>query len=165
MPLAALISIPVIPTLMKPFLSSVLALGLALSFSSCATRFNHDWKKAAAAAESTAPQSVTGAWQGTWKSEATGHQGTLKAVVTKVNPKDNLYAFEYRATWGNIFSATFPSEHTVNLQGKNYVLTGHHNLGGLFGGVYHYDGTATPTLLQCRYRSKLDHGLFEMQRP
>lgn len=150
---------------MKHLPLSVLALILALSVSSCSTPFQRDWKTTAAAPVTTAPKNVAGSWQGTWKSEATGHQGTLKAVVSEVSNKENTYAFNYHATWSNLFSATFQSEHTAQPQGKNFVLTGHHDLGFLFGGVYHYEGTATPTLLKCRYRSKLDHGVFELQRP
>lgn len=150
---------------MKQLFPSVLALALALGFSSCSTRFQHDWKAAAASVETTAPRDVTGAWEGTWKSEATGHQGTLKAVVSESGKKDQVYAFHYQATWRHILSATFQSEHTVRIQGKNFVLTGQHNLGPMFGGIYHYDGTATPTMLKCRYRSDLDHGLFELKRP
>lgn len=149
---------------MKPFLTLVAALLLALSFSSCASRFKQDWKKAAASPETTSPRSVSGAWQGTWKSEATGHHGTLKAVATALD-RDCTYAFQYRATWRNILSATFESEHALTLRGKDFILTGQHNLGPLFGGVYHYDGIATPTALKCRYRNNLDHGVFELQRP
>ncbi|MEY4483822.1 MAG: hypothetical protein RL693_1274 [Verrucomicrobiota bacterium] len=150
---------------MKQLLPSILALALVLSFSSCSTRFQHDWKVAAATPETTTPRDVKGAWEGTWKSEATGHQGTLKAVVAESGKKDPVYAFHYRATWKHILSATFQSEHTVQTQGKNFVLTGQHNLGPMFGGIYHYDGTATPTMLKCRYRSKFDHGIFELKRP
>lgn len=149
---------------MKPFLTSVLALVLTLSFSSCATRFKHEWEKAAASPETIAPRSISGAWQGTWKSEATGHQGTLKAFATALD-LDSTYAVQYRATWRNFLSATFESEHTIKLRGKDFVLTGQHNLGPMFGGVYHYDGIVTPTAFKCRYRSSLDHGIFEMQRP
>lgn len=151
--------------IMKHLLPTVLALVLALSFSSCSTRFNHDWKKAATATETTAPKDVTGAWQGTWKSEATGHHGTLKAVVSKLDGKNNAYAFHYHATWRHFLSATFNAEHTIKWQGKNYVLTGQHHLGSLFGGIYHYDGTATSAMFKCHYRCDLDHGTFEMQRP
>lgn len=150
---------------MKHLLPTVLALVLALSFSSCSTRFNHDWKKAAASTETTAPHDVTGAWHGTWKSAATGHQGTLKAVVSKLDDRNNTYAFLYRATWRRILSAPFKAEHTVKRQGGNFVLTGQHNLGPLFGGIYHYDGTATSTMFKCNYRCNIDDGIFEMQRP
>jgi hypothetical protein len=150
---------------LKSYLPSLLALMLSLSVSSCSGRFQRDWKTTAVAPVTTAPKNVAGSWQGTWKSEATGHQGTLKAVVSEVPEKENRYAFRYHATWSNLFSATFESEHMAKPQGRNFVLTGHHDLGFLFGGVYHYEGTATPSLLKCRYRSKLDHGVFELQRP
>ncbi|CAN5871139.1 hypothetical protein BH11VER1_BH11VER1_35970 [soil metagenome] len=150
---------------MKSLSSSIVALMLALSLASCSTRFHQDWKKAAAASVTTSPKNVAGAWQGTWKSEATGHHGTLLAVVASQPGKPDAFDFHYHATWKHILSGTFESEHIVRIQGKNFILTGQHDLGPLFGGVYHYDGTATPTMLTCRYRCNLDHGIFEMQRP
>ncbi len=33
------------------------------------------------------------------------------------------------------------------------------------GGVYHYDGDATPTNFFSTYKSKYDHGTFQMTRP
>lgn len=157
--------IPVFNITMKHLLYLNLALMLALSVTSCSTRFNQVWKKSAASIETTSPHDVSGAWQGTWKSYATGHTGTLKAVVTKPNTKEGIYTFYYLATWKHILSATFQSEHMVKPQGANFLLTGQHDLGALFGGIYRYDGTATSAKLKCNYRCDLDHGIFEMQRP
>jgi hypothetical protein len=42
---------------------------------------------------------------------------------------------------------------------------GSENLGVLAGGVYTYEGNATATSFFSTYKSKYDHGTFEMKRP
>ena len=46
-----------------------------------------------------------------------------------------------------------------------WEFDGEANLGTMAGGSYYYEGRATTTNLVSTYRSKYDHGRFEMQRP
>jgi len=46
-----------------------------------------------------------------------------------------------------------------------WQFQGDENLGWLAGGVYHYEGRVSPTNFHSTYRSKYDHGTFEMGRP
>jgi len=146
---------------------------LALALTSCSMGFKRDWEKAAAqqhlpVGAAQAPTDLSGAWLGTWNSVATGHHGTLKAIATPL-PADARaptgYQFRYHATWAKFLSGGYTTTHTVTRQGKDYIIGGEHDLGRLLGGVYKYEGKATPTHFRATYTSNLDNGVFELQRP
>src|SRR5687767_7268877 len=61
--------------LLRPIAQASFALLLAVSLSGCST-FHREWKQAAAQPAPT--DDISGGWQGMWKSEATGHEGTLR---------------------------------------------------------------------------------------
>jgi hypothetical protein len=153
-------------------LSCVLSVASALT--SCSIGFHSDWRKAAKADATLQPKNLGGAWEGTWKSIASGHNGKLKAVATSVPTKDGAsekYVFRYHATWGKVLSGTFQAEHTAKpatdskgrKEGK-VLLSGEKDLGTL-GGVYSFTGTATPSTFHADYKSSMDHGVFELKRP
>jgi hypothetical protein len=50
------------------------------------------------------------------------------------------------------------SDHVLRFEGEA-------DLGWLAGGVYRYDGQATPASFFSTYKSKYDHGTFQMKRP
>ncbi len=131
---------------------------LLITLSGCST-FHHEWKQAA-----TQPTTddITGRWQGTWKSEATGHHGTLRCVVSKESPE--RYRFLYRATWKKIFHGTYTVFEDVRHEGNVFKMHGGADLGKMYGGRYEYDGEATPPNFFSRYRSRDDHGTFQMTR-
>ncbi len=140
---------------------------LIATLASCSIGYNHRWKKLAADNAAHPPKDLSGAWEGTWKSETTGHTGTLRAIVDapiKVDAKTADYLFHYRATWKKILSSVFVAHHDATPKGKGYVLSGHKDL-GRFGGDFKFTGTATPKEFHAQYQSKSDHGEFEMKRP
>lgn len=143
---------------------SLAACVLSLGLASCSIGFNRDWQDAAQAAPSRSPKDLSGAWQGTWRSEQNGHEGQLRAIVSVKDAKAGVYAFRYHATYGKIFSATYEADHMATRRGGSYTLTGEKDLGHMVG-VYHFTGTATPTNFKASYKSSDDHGVFLMSRP
>lgn len=150
-------------------LSCVFALTSVLA--SCSIGYNRDWNRAAATDATMRPRNLEGAWTGTWKSNADGHHGKLRAIVTRIPTEagqPEKYSFRYHATWANIISGVITAEHQATYaekkKGNVLELSGEKNLGRL-GGVYSFTGTASPTEFKANYKSKLDRGVFEMKRP
>ena len=135
--------------------------GILLLLACGCSSFNREWRKAAQTA--VAPDSMEGRWQGHWSSDANGHDGKLRCIVSQ--REDGDYAARFRATYMKIlrFSYTVPLkvEHTDDV----WHFHGEENLGKMAGGVYQYEGNATPMNFHSTYRSKYDHGVFEMERP
>jgi hypothetical protein len=133
---------------------------LALLLCGCSV-FNRDWKRASA--QGIQPNSAEGPWEGRWISETNGHSGNLRCLMTRVS--DSEYRARFRATYANVlhFSYTVPLEMHSHFDG--WEFNGEANLGKLAGGIYYYEGRVSPTNLFSTYRSKYDHGTFELQRP
>jgi hypothetical protein len=53
---------------------------------------------------------------------------------------------------------------TVTASNQLWHFQGAANLGFMAGGVYRYEGTATPSRFHSTYTSKYDHGTFDMER-
>jgi hypothetical protein len=136
----------------------IVAMGLLLT--GCSS-FHKEWSTAL----KTPPpaNSIEGAWAGDWRSDKNGHHGSLKCVVTK--NADATYRAHFRAHYMKILRYTYVA--TLNGSESNGVvnLKGESNLGKLAGGVYKYEGTATPTEFKSNYESKYDSGSYEMGRP
>jgi hypothetical protein len=126
----------------------------------CST-FNRDWKKAAQQPPPT--NSIEGQWEGRWSSETNGHSGALRCLISLAG-RDRCTA-RFRATYAKVlrFSYSVPLEIQPHYDG--WEFDGEEDLGKLAGGVYYYEGRASPTNLFSIYRSKYDHGVFEMHRP
>jgi hypothetical protein len=127
-----------------------------MSTAACSS-FERDWRRQAAAGDA-----FTGKWDGRWTSSAhRGAGGRLRCILTKVEP--GRYQARFKANW-----MAFTSTYSVTLQGEQrggkLIFRGSHNLGALFGGVYRYEGEATPQLFTARYDSSYDRGTFEMSR-
>lgn len=107
--------------------------------------------------------SINGPWAGNWKSDVNGHHGSLKCVVTKTS--ETTYRAHYRAHFLKIFRYTYAA--TLSGHETNGVVTlqGEADLGKLAGGVYKYEGNATPSEFRSSYSSKHDHGNYQMTRP
>lgn len=132
--------------------------------SSCSLGYQSDWKKAAAHDAQHPPKDLTGAWEGRWYSLKNGHHGRLKAIVTQGEEqgKNTVYDFRYHATWARVLSGGYSARHLVDRRGK---VTGRQDLGPLVGGVYHYEGKASPAEFKATYRCNIDNGVFELHRP
>ncbi|MCI0535396.1 MAG: hypothetical protein L0Z50_09210, partial [Verrucomicrobiales bacterium] len=120
---------------------------LAACFSGCST-FHREWKQAAGPPPA---DDISGRWEGAWKSEATGHEGALRCVVTKESPE--RYRFLYRATWKKVLHGTYVVLQDVRREGNAFKMHGAAELGKLYGGRYEYDGQATPTSFFSTYRA------------
>ena len=140
---------------MKWMSVAVLIFGLS---SGCST-FNHHWQ---AAAQASDPRSeMLGRWEGSWLSEANGHHGDLRCLITPL--PEGRYRAWFRATYSRYLH--FAYKITLNPTGARYKFEGTENLGWLAGGLYKYEGEMTPTNFFSTYRCKYDHGTFQMARP
>ena len=126
----------------------------------CST-FNRDWRKAAT--KPVPPASVEGRWEGQWESAVNGHHGRLRCLMTRES--DELFQARFRATYGGIFRFSYSVPLTLQPHDFGWELSGEANLGKLAGGSYYYEGRIAPTNFAATYRSKYDHGLFELRRP
>jgi hypothetical protein len=126
----------------------------------CST-FNRDWKKAAQ--QPTSPGSIEGRWEGKWVSEVNGHAGKLRCLLSWKG--DEHCAARFRATYRKWFRFTYTVTLEVQPHYGGWEFSGEENLGKLAGGIYYYEGRASPTNFFSTYRSKYDHGTFEMHRP
>ncbi len=139
-------------------LLGLLLLGLAAT--GCST-FNRGWKAAASAA--APPNDITGRWEGTWRSDVTGHHGKLRCLVAHLEGGD--YQARYRAKYLRIMSFSYPVRLKVAAAEHGFRFNGEADLGWYAGGLYQYEGRASATNFVSTYKSKEDHGSFQMTRP
>ncbi len=165
---------------MKSAILLRLALGLIFltTLPSCGFAFRSVWKKAP-----TSTSGVEGKWSGTWHSDATGHQGTLRCVVTKpgfenfcatgiplaalerASFRPYPHEFFYHATWKKILSGSYKATHTVQKQKDGtYTFKGEHKMPDWAGGLYHYEGTIKGDDFNACYQSSMDRGTYTMKR-
>jgi hypothetical protein len=137
----------------------LLVAGLLLVLLAGCTTFDARYE---AALVNRAQAGVEGAWAGRWQSE-TGHGGDrLRAVVTQREPQ-KLHVI-FRAHFWGIFDIDEVVD--LNVTSTNPVrASGEANLGYLKGGVYSYEATITPVKFDATYKSKYDHGVFNLSRP
>jgi len=124
--------------------------------------FSRDWRQAAR--QPADQRSVEGRWEGQWISEANGHHGNLRCLMTREN--DSFYKARFRATYGKTLHLHFTYAATLGMHPHDigWEFDGEADLGKLAGGTYYYEGRAATTNLVSTYRSKYDHGRFEMRR-
>jgi hypothetical protein len=123
--------------------------------------FNRDWKKAAQ--QPVPADSMTGRWEGTWASSSNGHSGTLRCLMSKTN--EAQYVARFRATYAKVLSFSYAVPLAVDPHYDGWEFSGEANLGKAAGGVYYYEGRASPTNFFSTYKASGDHGVFEMRRP
>lgn len=126
----------------------------------CST-FNRDWD--ALTAEPVPTDDMTGRWQGTWTSDANGHTGTLRCIMTKL--ADAQYRARFFATYADVLTFGYTVDLAASDEGGKKHFEGEADLGWLAGGMYKYQGTADATTFNFAYESKDDHGVFQMKRP
>lgn len=121
--------------------------------------FSGKWEAAAVLGQ----EGVTGCWDGEWVSEASGHRGRLRCVLTPVAP--SLWRMYFRAEYAKVFRACYSTDFSVaEPEPGRWTFKGGSDLGALAGGSYEYAGYATLTELICSYRSAKDHGEFRLRR-
>ena len=138
-------------------------IGLLLVLVCCigCSSFNRDWKRAAASLGQT--NDLAGRWEGRWLSDANGHNGRLRCLMTKVDGR--TYNARFHAKYKKILGFSYTVPLSVNRDRTGYNFTGAADLGKLAGGVYEYRGFASVTNFFSTYTSKYDHGSFRMGRP
>jgi hypothetical protein len=147
-----------------------LTLLLCLTFlTGCGISFDRKWNAAASLTSATSPSdplNLSGRWEGSWKSEGTGHTGKLRAMLIRKEGAESAYDTLFDATWGGIFR--FGTGVTLVAQkpdGDPIIrLTGQEDLGAFAGGVYTYAGEIEGDRFHTTYKSKADHGYFELRR-
>lgn len=148
-----------IQTLRKLALRGV-ALLMLLAFSGCST-FSRDWK--AATARPLPSDSIEGRWEGRWHSDHNGHNGGLRALVTRLD--NGQYEARFHATYATILSFTSTVKLDVRQAGSQHQFSGSADLGKAAGGVYHYEGAVSGTNFFSTYKCPSDFGTFKMTRP
>ena len=149
-----------IRTLTVPVLAWVLLLGATFLGGGCTT-FNHEWRNATA--NPVPGTDLQGPWKGLWVSDANGHTGKLRCVVTRGD--NGIYRARFHAKYRKILSFGYTVPLKVERTDNSFNFRGEANLGWWAGGVYHYDGHADATNFFSNYSSKYDHGTFQMARP
>jgi len=114
-------------------------------------------------ADASRSDSLEGRWEGTWKSDDSGHNDRLRCIV--VHGTNGDYRARFHANYRKIFTFNYAVPLTVKQVGDSYEFAGRANLGWYAGGVYEYAGNASATNYFSTYRCKADHGVFQMHRP
>jgi hypothetical protein len=141
-------------------LAKYMAVAIAAALLAGCSTFNRDWDRLAAAPPKAG---IEGRWDGTWKSDATGHTDRLRCIISK--KEDAIYLARFHAKYQKVFTFGYTVPLKVEKRDEKFLFDGEANLHWYAGGVYHYKGTATPTNFYSTYRCKSDHGSFEMRRP
>ena len=126
----------------------------------CCSSFQRDWQ--AAGCDCGYSDGLAGRWEGTWKSHHNGHEGSLRAIITKCG--ENQYHARYRATFAMVLPFEFELPMTAVEQDGVYCFGGEADLGCLAGGQYTYSGQAAGGCYQANYCANKDHGVFTMHR-
>ena len=139
----------------------ILVLACLAPLAGCST-FERDWKALAGQPAATAEGGLEGRWAGTWTSDANGHSGGLRCIITR-DEHDTLRA-RYHATYGCCFTFEYDMPMTARREGEALRFAAEADLGWLAGGRYEYDGTVVGDEFTSTYTSKSDHGMFRMTR-
>ena len=140
-------------------LGFVATLALCLLTVTGCSSFNRDWRRAAK--NPPAADGIEGRWEGNWLSDANGHNGTLRCLMTKL--PDGKYEARFHAKYMKVLGFKSTAFFDVKKNDTNHTFTGDADL-GVFG-LYHYDGEVTGDKFHCTYRCSYDHGDFNMSRP
>ncbi len=122
--------------------------------------FNRDWKATVAA---SAPGTINGPWEGTWKSDDSGHHDRLRCLIRAEGM--GAYQARFRANYRKIISFSYTMKMVGAETNGVFRFRGEANLGRLAGGIYHYEGEASAITFFSTYSSRYDHGTFQMSRP
>ena len=134
---------------------------LTLAMTGCGLSFERDWR---AARDNPFPEDqLAGRWEGTWHSDYNGHNGRLRAIITRCNECGRYHA-HYHATFAGVIPYAYETVHSARSQNGSTQFWGDEDLGYCAGGHYHYNGCANGCTFFARYKADKDHGTFRMQR-
>jgi hypothetical protein len=134
--------------------AAALFLSIALLTTGCSS-FNRAWRNPPAQSAG-----IAGRWEGRWQSARTRHNGKLRAILAPQTAE--RYDARFHATHGSVLSAEYGVTLYVKQRGPRSEFRGAADLG--MWGRYETTGYATTTQFHATYRSKFDHGTFEMRR-
>lgn len=135
--------------------------GLLLAATTGCSSFERSWRAAASIPSSA--HSLAGRWEGSWRSDVNGHQGRLRCLITPQT--GDVFEARFHATYLKVLRFGYTVPLTARFTNDAWHFHGEADLGKMAGGVFHYAGTATSQRFHSTYRSRSDHGTFEMQRP
>lgn len=144
---------------------------LALLAVGCSS-FNSEWRQAASRKPS---RDLSGRWEGRWVSTRNGHNGELRAVITRqptvligmASPgweKNLRFHALFHATYASMLTFTYPADFIAKKHGTRHEFQGATDLPAWAGGRYNYDGRVEGDRFIATYKSKYDDGRFEMKR-
>ena len=137
------------------------AAGLAMTLLLTGCAFEREWQ--AAQTYAYPEHELAGCWEGTWQSDWNGHQGGLRAIITKAGA--GAYHAQFKATYATVIPFEFDIPLLVTDDGSIYTFESDADLGWLAGGLYNYTGTASGSDFHASFRaSNCDHGTFSMQK-
>jgi len=141
---------------------SICGLTLALVAAGC-SNFESAWRQAGQTVYPT--NTIAGQWEGSWRSEVTGHHDQLRCWIAQQT--NDIFSARFHAQYRKLFrfSFSYTVPLTVQLKEREFQFEGEAGLGWYAGGTYRYRGLATPTNFFSTYQSKYDHGTFQRTRP
>jgi hypothetical protein len=112
------------------------------------------------ASSAAAQPPVGGRWVGEWASDANGHRGPLRVVVT---PAGDGFDVRFSGRFAKVIPFAYRQHLTaVGASGDAVFLTADRRL-PLFG-TFHLDATLTPTAFDARYAAGRETGRFTLRR-
>jgi hypothetical protein len=141
----------------------LLLTGLLLAATPGCSSFERSWRSAASMPVSA--HSLAGRWEGSWRSDVNGHEGRLRCLITPKDQEGDVFEARFHATYLKVLRFGYTVPLTARFTNEAWHFQGEADLGKMAGGVFHYAGTATNQRFYSTYRSRSDHGTFEMQRP
>ncbi|MSU35518.1 MAG: hypothetical protein EXS36_10465 [Pedosphaera sp.] len=137
---------------------NVLAAAL-LILAGCSS-FDREWRSAGR--EPVPADGISGRWIGTWQNTNNTHSDTMRAVLT--DSGDGAYRAHFHARYKRIFSFAYTVKLAGQREADRFRFHGESDLGPLAGGIYRYNGWATPTNFFSTYDSRYDVGTFTLHR-
>jgi len=134
---------------------------LLLMLAAGCSSFDRDWE---AFTDARPGDPLTGRWQGTWRSEPTGHSGDLRCIITLIDAEPAAYRARFHATFARVLSFKYAVTMHPTQRAGTWHLEGNANLGRAAGGSYRYDATIDGNHFDATYDADADHGVFSMTR-
>jgi hypothetical protein len=140
-----------------------------LLLAGCST-FDRDFDGWLPGTSAASADPMLGCWEGLWQSDANGHQGSLRCIITR---EDSVYHARYYAAYQwCIFPFSFEysipttavREGEAASPGGAWKLRGSAELGcWIAGGLYEYEARVEGGEYVATYRSDFDRGVFRMK--
>lgn len=136
---------------------------LAAIFVNC-RRFRREWeeREERAASAPASDRGMAGLWRGEWISNATGHKGELRCIMTQLGA--GRYSAFFHARYMRLLRVCYETELVGTVEDGIFRFSGEQDLGRLAGGVYRYEGEADASNFVSTYESRYDHGEFRLSR-